>query len=157
MTKDEIIKLSDKELNVEAAKATGNPVVDIDEKKQFEYQGESERLEIEQEIRRQLLGKVPSGGFAKWHDGTLAQIHKKGEGFSSVLPWNPSCGIITALELWEQLPEQKEILWKDGAVDIYWDRFDWTGLDFDCHIKGKPEDLPRLLTQAFVIYKEQQC
>jgi len=28
MTKDEIIKLSDKELNVEAAKATGNPVVD---------------------------------------------------------------------------------------------------------------------------------
>lgn len=165
MTKDEIMKLSNKELNLEAAKATGNPIVDIDKARRVEVWGKSDRLKdlyskpSRHEMEQQIMVTVPVDGFAKWYSGNLSRhITREGTKTTYLLEWNPADDLIAAMELWNQIHEDKEIWWNNQSptAELAWCRSTDPDCDYSHWITGKPDELPRLLTQAFVIYKEGQ-
>jgi len=163
MTKDEIIKLPDDELRILAAKLDGEKIVC--ERWPCGYVPDSCRLSAAPFTIKE------KGGWAtdtpKWYDMLWPVVPDYEEGWppkydnvdedwvANVRPIKDYLNdIVAALALWNQIPEEKEVWWNDegSVVSITWV---WNE-GWAYHLKGKPEELPRLLTQAFVIYKERQ-
>lgn len=159
MTKDETLKLSDKELRIKAALlaeqglgvdwgygdagiiCSGVSLHAIDwenvDKNWWEYAG----MIITNGTRYTYLVK-----------------HKK-FGKVEIVVLNYLNDLVAAMELWDKVPLPKEIQWghnKDGdsIIELVWD-FQRDG-EYARHIIGKPEELPRLITQAFVLMAQEE-
>ena len=121
MTRDEVMKLTDEELRIKTAELAGW-------------------------TRQERTGRVePSWAHATGGD-------KPGLTFAMNVSELPDYlhDATVALELWRQMPEPKEIWWGLGVIIVSWDR-DNKDADWPHCIESKSEELPYLITRAFVL------
>jgi len=172
MTKDEIIKLSDKELRIKAAELNGEKIVC--EEWPCGHPPDTCGLHAADFVIKEgdkWTTDTPEWYNVKWpvvlaFEGGYwpPKYSEQDDDYSAdVCPIKDYPNDIkAALGLWNQIPGAKDI-WRDDeeeellALSWGWLENSDPGQEWAHSILGKPEDLPRLLTQVFVIYKEQQC
>lgn len=170
MTKDEIMKLLDKELLIKAAKLNGEKIVC--EEWPCGYPPDGCKFEAAQIVTKEgykwvtdmpewysIYWPVVLQDFewAEWPP-TYSKEDKDWVGNVEPIKDYPN-DLTAAMELWKQIPSPKQIWWDDEKGELIELFFGWDDLDempWDYWVAGKPEELPRLLTQAFVIYKKGQ-
>jgi len=161
--KDEIMKLSDKELLIKAAELNGEKIV-CEEWPCGDYPGDCGFYAAEIVIKKGdgWTTDTPQCFDTPWPvvvadpewKGSWPPVYDESEGDwqAIVKPIKDYPNdLVAAMELWEKIHEVKEIWWgNEGSMVVNICR-DPNG---SCAVEGKPEELPRLLTQTFVIYKE---
>jgi len=173
MTKDEIIKLSDKELRIKAAELNGEKIVC--EEWPCGHPPDTCGLHAADFVIKE--GDKWTTDTPEWYGTPWPVVLNDRKWMLATWPpiyneeskdWEVDVrpikdypnDIEAALGLWEQIPGIKEIWWNDEgkiSIQLSWDKCENTRpshLEYAHWVEGKPEELPRLLTQAFIIYKE---